>query len=121
MRVGGLSSFENDAGGFRITIAPTLLSISAWGYWSPDVAEAFKREAEAIAQKVTLVPVFVLDAADLKPQGSEGQDALRVLFKGLAAMNLAKGSLIAKNLFTKMQVVRLLRECGLDQRVTSED
>ncbi len=59
--------------------------------------------------------------AEMKPQGAEGQEALRTLFKVLAAMNLAKGTFIAKNLFTKMQLVRLLRESGLDQRVASAD
>lgn len=121
MRAGDVSSTDTDAGGFRIAVAPTLLSVYAWGYWPPEVAEAFTREATAIGQKLMRVSAFVLDAAEMKPQGAEGQDALRVLFKALAAMNVAKGTLIANNLITKMQLVRLLRECGLDQRVTSSE
>jgi hypothetical protein len=121
MRAGDVASTETEAGGFRIAIGPTLLSVYAWGYWPAEVAEAFTREAEAIGQKPTRVAAFALDAAKMKPQGAEGQEALRVLFKVLAAMNVAKGTLIANNLFTKMQVVRLLRECGLEQRVTSND
>jgi len=121
MRAGEVSSTESEAGGFRIAVAPTLLTVNAWGYWSPEVAEAFTREATAISQKSLRVSAFLLDAAEMKPQGAEGQEALRVLFKALADMNLAKGTLIANNLFTKMQVVRLLRECGLEQRVTSND
>lgn len=121
MRAGDVSSTESQEGGFRITVGPTLLSIYAWGYWPPAVAEAFSREATSIGQKLMRVSAFALDAADMKPQGVEGQEALRVLFKVLASMNVAKGTLIANNLFTKMQVVRLLRECGLDQRVTSND
>jgi hypothetical protein len=121
MRAGDVAATENEAGGFRIAIAPTLLSVYAWGYWQPEVSEAFAREATAIGQKSMLVNAFVLDAAELKPQGVGGQAALLALFKVLATMNVARGTLIANNLFTKMQVVRLLRECGLEQRVTSND
>jgi len=121
MRAGDVSSNETEAGGFRIAIGPTLLSVYAWGYWPPEVAEAFAREADAIGRKPNRVSAFALDATDMKPQGVDGQEALRVLFKVLAAMNVAKGTLIANNLFTKMQVVRLLRECGLGERVTSNE
>ena len=121
MPAGDVSPTDTEAGGFRVTLAPTMLSINAWGYWSPDVADAFTREATAIGHKLMRVNTFTLDAAELKPQGAEGQEALRVLFRALAAMNVAKGTFIAKNLFTKMQLVRLLRECGLDQRVASND
>jgi hypothetical protein len=121
MRAGDVSSVETEAGGFRITLGPMLLSVHAWGYWPSEVADAFAREASAIGQQLMRVGAFALDAADMKPQGVEGQEALRVLFKVLAAMNVAKGTLIANNLFTKMQVVRLLRECGLEQVVTSND
>lgn len=119
MRAGDVSSTETEAGGFRIAIGPTLISVYAWGYWPPEVAAAFTREATAIGEKLMRVNAFALDAAEMKPQGAEGQEALRVFFKVLATMNVAKGTLIANNLFTKMQVVRLLRECGLEQRVTS--
>lgn len=120
MRAGDVSSSHDEAGGFRVSVAPTLLSINAWGYWSPGVADAFNREALAIGRKLVRVSAFVLDAAEMKPQGAEGQEALRALFKALAAMNVDKGTLIANNLFTKMQVVRLLRECALDQRVSAD-
>ncbi len=121
MRAGDVSSTETEEGGFRIAIGPTLISVYAWGYWTPQVAETFSREATEIGQKLMRVSAFALDAADMKPQGAEGQEALRVFYKMLADMNVGRGTLIANNLFTKMQVVRLLRECGLDQRVTSND
>ena len=120
MALGEIPAFECEAGGFRVAIAPTLLSINAWGYWPAEVADAFCREAGAISQKPLRVIAFVLDAAEMKPQGVEGQRALRVLFQVLAEMNVVKGTVIANNLFTKMQIVRLLRECGLEQRVGSE-
>ncbi|MET0789926.1 MAG: hypothetical protein ABW061_00265 [Polyangiaceae bacterium] len=121
MAAGDVPSTESEAAGFRVAVAPTLLSINAWGYWTPEMANAFAREATAIGQKLTRVSAFVLDAADMKPQGPEGQQALRVLFRALATMDIVKGTFIANNLFTKMQLVRLLRECGLDERVAANE
>jgi hypothetical protein len=121
MPAGEVSSDENEAGGFRITVSSSLLSINVWGYWPPEVAAAFTREATAISQKPMRVGALVLDASALKPQGAEGQAALRVMFNVLAAMGVAKGTFIADSLFSKMQLVRLLRECGLDQYVAAAD
>ena len=120
MPAGDVSASDGEAGGFRVAFASTVLSINAWGYWPPEVAEAFGREAAAIGQKPIRVATFVLDAADLKPQGAEGQEAMRTLFKVLAEMKIEKGTFIANNLFTKMQLLRLLRECGLEQRVAAD-
>jgi hypothetical protein len=117
MAVGDVSSTESEAGGFRVAISATLLSVSAWGYWSPEVAAAFSREAAAFSQKLRPVAAFMLDAAEMKPQGTEGQEALRSMFRAVAAMSVAKVTLVANNVFTKMQIVRLLRECGLDGRL----
>ena len=118
---GGEVSAENEAGGFRITVASSLLCITVWGYWPADVAAAFTREATAISQKPMRFTALVLDAAALKPQGAEGQAALRVMFKVLASMGVAKGTFIADSLFSKMQLVRLLRECGLERYVAAAD
>jgi hypothetical protein len=117
MAVGDVSSTETGSGGFRVAISSTLLSVTAWGYWPPDVAEAFSREAATFSQKLRPVAAFMLDAAEMKPQGNEGQEALRQMFRAVAAMSVAKVTLVANNVFTRMQIVRLLRECGLDGRL----
>jgi hypothetical protein len=117
MPTGDAPSTQTDAGGFRVNVSATLLSVTAWGYWPPDVAAAFSREAAAFSQKLRPVAAFVLDAAEMKPQGTEGQEALREMFRAVAAMNVAKVSLVANNVFTKMQIDRLLRECGLNGRL----
>jgi hypothetical protein len=119
---GGDSSFAEvggDTGGFRVTGTPqAALRIEVWGYWSPDVLKAFARDAPAASQKLVPGAVFTLDATHLKPQGAEGQDALRTLFRALAPLTLAKGTVLANNVMTVMQLTRLLRECGMDQRLT---
>jgi len=121
MAAGPNAPTEAAAGGYRISIASSQLSINAWGYWPPEVADAFTGEANAISRKLMLVSTFILDAAELKPQGAEGQQALRALFRVLAAMNLARGTFVANNMFTKMQLERLLRESGLGERVAAVD
>lgn len=114
---GVISSIETEAGGFRVAMSATLLSVTAWGYWSADVADAFSRAAVALGQKLRPVSALTLDAAEMQPQGVEGQEALRQMLRAVAAMNVPKVTLVANNLFTKMQMVRLLRECALDERL----
>lgn len=107
-----------DAAGFRIADqAPTALQIEVWGYWTSAVADAFTREAPPFAAKLGAAATFVLDAKALKPQGAEGQEALRVFFRALSAGTFAKATLATENVLTRMQLTRLLRECGLDGRV----
>jgi hypothetical protein len=107
--------------GFRITGTPqAALRIEAWGYWPSDVATAFARDAQAAVQKLAPAAVFTLDATNLKPQGSEGQDALRALLRALSAVAFARGTVVASNIMTSMQVARLLRECKLEDRVVIE-
>ncbi len=107
-----------EAGGFRIVgTAQGLLRMTVWGYWPQDVVRAFSSDAPTALQKLSPSGTFVLEAVELKPQGADGQEALRVLFRALAPLAFAKGSVVASNALTRMQLARLLRECGLDGRV----
>jgi len=92
-----------------------------WGYWSPEVVTAFARAAPEAGQKLSPAATFTLDANQLKPQGAEGQEALRALFRALAALTFAEGTVAASNALTRMQLTRLLRECGLDGRLMFGD
>ncbi len=104
--------------GFRITgTLQAALRIEVWGYWPSDVASAFARDAQAALQKLAALAVFTLDATNLKPQGAEGQDALRSMLRALASIQFAKGTVVASNILTSMQIARLLRECKLEARV----
>jgi len=107
-----------EAGGFRIVgTAQGVLRVTAWGYWPADVVRTFATDAPSALQKLLPAGTFVLEATDLKPQGADGQEALRVLFRGLAPLPFAKASVVAKNALTRMQFARLLRESGVDGRV----
>ena len=110
-----------DAAGFRTSgSAESSLRVEAWGYWTSEIAQSFTREALAFVPKLTSASVLVIDAANLKPQAAEGQDALRVVFRALAAATFGEAVLRTANVLTRMQLTRLLRECGLDERVGFE-
>ena len=111
-----------DTGGFRVSGTPQVeLRIEGWGYWSPAVVAAFAREAPAASQKFSPAAAFMLDANQLKPQGAEGQEALRALFRGLSALKFSRLTVVAQNALTRMQLTRLARECGLDGHLTFGD
>ena len=111
-----------EAGGFRVLGGPDgNLRIAAWGYWPAEVISAFGLDAPAAAQALGRSSAFVFDSKELKPQGAEGQEAIRVLFRVLARLSFAKGSIVRGNAMTCMQLSRLLRECGADGRIEFTD
>ena len=112
----------SEAGGFRILAGTDgNLRIVAWGYWPVDVIDAFSANAPAATQALVAVGVFVFDCKELKPQGLQGQDAIRVLFRVLARLPFAKGLIVKGNAMTCMQLARLLRECGAEKRIEFAD
>ncbi len=112
------TSVGSDAGGFRILGGTDgNLRIAAWGYWPADVISAFGVSAPAAAQTLAPEGLFVLDSQEFKPQGAEGQEALRALFRVLARLPFAKGLIIKGNAMTCMQLARLLRECSAEGRI----
>jgi len=112
----------SEAGGFRVlTSLDGNLRVEAWGYWPSEVIHAFGIDAAAAAQTLTPSSMFVFDSKELKPQGTEGQEALRVLFRVLARLPFAKGTIVRGNAMTCMQLSRLLRECNADKRVEFAD
>jgi hypothetical protein len=111
-----------DAGGFRVpSAAQGAVRVTAWGYWPPEVSKSFAADAVAAANKLGAAGIFTLEAAELKPQGADGQEALRVLFRALAAATFARGFVLSSNALTRMQLTRLVRESGLDGRIEFGD
>ncbi len=110
------------AGGFRVLgSSEGNLRIAAWGYWPAEVISAFSVHAPAAAQTLAPSSIFVFDGKELKPQGAEGQEAIRRLFRTLARLPFAKGVVLRGNAMTCMQLARLLRECGVDGRLEFAD
>jgi len=116
------TSVGSEAGGFRILASPDGdLRIVAWGYWPVDVIDAFSGQAAAATQALVAVGSIVFDCKELKPQGTQGQDAIRALFRVLARLPFAKGLIVKGNAMTCMQLARLLRECGAEKRIEFAD
>lgn len=116
------AEFGSNAGGFRVqSNAERNLRIAAWGYWPTDVTSSFGVQAVAAVQALTRSSVFVFDSKDLKPQGTDGQEAIRLMFRALARLSFAKGVILRGNAMTCMQLARLLRECAADQRLEFVD
>ncbi|MEI9952745.1 MAG: hypothetical protein WDO74_28120 [Pseudomonadota bacterium] len=112
----------SEAGGFRVLgSAAGNLRIAAWGFWPAAVISAFSVHAPTAAQTLAPSSVFVFDGKELKPQGAEGQEAIRRLFRALARLPFAKGVVLRGNAMTCMQLARLLRECGVDGRLEFAD
>ena len=122
---GGAHSSSNvgsEEGGFRILGSTDgNLRIAAWGYWPLDVIDAFSAKAPAATRALVAVGVFVFDCKELKPQGTQGQDAIRALFRVLARLPFAKGLIVKGNAMTCMQLARLLRESGAEKRIEFAD
>lgn len=116
------SNVGSEAGGFRILGgADGNLRIAAWGYWPADVVSAFATNAPVAAQALDRAGIFVFDCKELKPQGAEGQEAIRTLFRQLARSPFAKGIIVRGNAMTCMQLARLLRECSAEKRIEFAD
>jgi|SRR6188768_149677 len=112
----------SDAGGFRIVGGTDgNVRIAAWGYWPAEVISAFGVQAPAAAHTLVPLSLFVFDSTDFKPQGAEGQEAIRMLFRELARVPFAKGLIIKGNAMTCMQLARLLRECSVEGRLEFTD
>jgi hypothetical protein len=107
-----------DAGGYRLYAAAAEFRVEAWGYWTPQVISAFRRQAFVLARRLGAEGQFVLDARDLKPQGADGQQIFRELLRMLSALTFARGSVSASNALTRNQLARLVAEAGLDGRIT---
>jgi hypothetical protein len=109
----------DEVAGFRVQYTPgeSSLHIECWGYWVSDLAAVFGREAVAACQEVSTPMDFVLDATALKPQGEQGQEALRALLSRLASLKLATVRIFTGNILTKIQLTRLARASNVDSRL----
>jgi hypothetical protein len=112
-----------DTAGYRITHSAGghTLSLEAWGYFDSSVAAAFTRQATVACEELLPPVELVLDASDLKPQGDEGQRALRAIMESLAPLALSGATIYVDNILTRMQLTRLAKEYSLDGRLKFEN
>lgn len=112
--------FGTAGGGFRISVQGGTFRLEGWGYWPADVASTFTREIEAACRNMVPPVDFSFVASALKPQGDEGQQALRTLMQCLAKANLSSARVAAENILTRMQLVRIASACGAEGRLRFE-
>jgi hypothetical protein len=111
------------AAGFRIMCQPggKAVRVEGWGYWPADVALAFGRDMISACRKVSSPLSFLFDATELKPQGHDGQEALRTLMRCLVQFGLSSVTISTNNILTKMQLTRLAKECGVESLLQIND
>jgi hypothetical protein len=104
----------DSADGFRLTVRrdDSTIRVECWGFWPPDIAESFAEET--ISNCRNLAPPFhlLIDASALKPQGDEGQAALRRIMRYVATAKVASAVVSASNILTRMQLNRIANESG---------
>jgi hypothetical protein len=90
------------------------LRVQCWGYWCGEVAATFEVDVPEACRETPNLTHFVLDAEELKPQGAQGQVALRSLMSHLGSMKETACTVLSTNALTKMQLVRFAREYGVN-------
>ena len=113
----------NDSSGFRITYLPGAheLRIECWGYWPRDVAADFARETVLTFQKIGARVDLSFDASRLKPQGVDGQGALRLVMNAMGSLAFSRATVLSSDVLCRMQLTRIARECGVDSLLSFRD
>lgn len=102
-----------ESAGYRVTTTQDGLEIESWGFWTPEIANAFDAEVMAACRSMPRVVSCYWNAADMKPQAGHGRGAVRNLMILLSSLRVSNCQIVADNALTMMQFRRLARECGL--------
>lgn len=102
-----------ESAGYRVALTQDGLEIESWGFWTPDIANAFEAEVMAACRNLPQLLSCHWNAADMKPQAEHGRVAVRNLMILLSSLQVPDCQIVADNALTMMQFRRLARECGL--------
>ena len=97
------------------------IRVDCWGFWPSETAESFAQETVSACRSVGAPFHLLFDASDLKPQGDEGQSAIRRVMLYLATAEVASAVVCAGNVLTRMQLARLANEAGLSSVIAFKD
>lgn len=107
----------DEQAGFNVDSTPSDgVRVRGWGFWSVDIAAAF---ASAVLDACRTQPrgaPLSLDLNDLKPMRDEGQQALSRVLRAAASVGAGSISIATTNALTRLQLVRLASESGVDVR-----
>jgi hypothetical protein len=81
--------FGDEKAGFYLAyvFGRGALRVDVWGYWEASVGETFTRETARAIRDTGRPLSLTMNATGLKPQGGEGQEALRAFIRLLASVN----------------------------------
>jgi hypothetical protein len=102
----------DDQTGFSVGYDPVggEVTVTAWGFWSADVAAAFAPKVAATIRALPGEHKVVLDMTELKPMREEGQKSFATLVRALPALGVTRMSIVTSSQLTKLQLVRLVTE-----------
>ena len=108
----------DERGGFAITrdSGGPVLTVRAWGFWSPETANAF--DGAVLGECPARVSFLVaIDASGLTAQRDEARDAFSRLFRSLRLRG-GRVEITTASPLTKLQLSRVIKEHELGATVT---
>jgi hypothetical protein len=107
-----LDRVGDDQAGFSVSYDPVegAVMVTAWGFWSPEVATAFAGKVATALRELPGPKVLVLDMRELKPMREEGQKSFGSLVRALPTLGVTRLSVVTSSQLTKLQLVRLATE-----------
>jgi hypothetical protein len=91
--------------------------VTTWGFWSVEFVPEFLPPVMAALEAAGKGSAFVIDLKDLRPLRDEGQAAFRQLMSRALAQGVGAIELRGASALTKLQMLRLTRELGAQERI----
>ncbi len=109
-----MNRIGNDEAGFSVAFdsAASTVSVRGWGFWGPDVANAFDSAVQKACLTSPKGSALVIDMSQLKPMREEGQRAFTRLMSALRGLGIVSTMIMTTSQLTKMQLLRLSAEAG---------
>jgi hypothetical protein len=112
-----LSTHGDADQGFRIEDRGDALLITAWGFWSAEFVPHFLPTVMAALEAKGKGGALTMDLKDLRPLRDEGQQAFKALIIKALAYVTGGVELKGASALTKLQMLRLTRDLGAQDRV----
>lgn len=111
-----MTRIGDDTAGFSIRnddAVPGRILITAWGFWSVDVATVFASTAIARIRERPKGAQILLDMRELKPMREQGQEAFATLLRALPGLGVVKTQILTTSPLTRLQLVRVATQPGI--------
>lgn len=112
-----MSTHGDSDEGFTIETQNDALMVTTWGFWSADFVPEFLPAVFAALESRGRGSLLIIDLKQLRPLRDEGQTAFRTLMTRALTDDLARLELRGASALTKLQMLRLIRELGAQDRI----